>query len=772
MNHEVETKNYKVKNEEGIEVMKRLLQFIFMLLLINSVVRSQDMLQYAITTCGTSGKGFTYPGAAAPFGMIQWSPDTGPGIRKGGYAYEDSIVYGFSVDHMSGAGCTYAGNFLMTPMLNTSDIKPPISRTDFPSTFSHVDEVAKPGYYAMTLNKNIRVELTARTRSGFGRFTFPSGSNASILINAGSNVRGTTQSSVKIDTTERSISGSSTGGHFCGGPDVTTTYFYALFSSRFSSYGTWNNDSLMKSNTDGSGMTSGAFVTFDKSGGSTILVRVAISYIGVANAKLNLETEFPDSSFTTRGFDNAADADMNTWNTWLNKIQVSGGTTDEMKTFYSMMYHTLLAPTVCSDVDGRYMGYDGIVHTTTNGRVHYANFSGWDIYRSECQLLGMIAPDEASDMAQSLLIDYQQGGAFPRWGVPNQDSGIMVGDPASPIIADFYAFGARNFDTTAALTGLIRAASNATVKSIRTNLYERDDLTDYLNLGYIPEGAKGGCVSITLEYASADFALSRFAFALGDSIDGNNLVKQAQSWQNLFNPETGYIQMRRRDGSWSPGFMDKSNKHYSKQAYVEGTAGQYVWMVPFDLRNLADKMGGDEQASKRLNKFFTEINGGFGSEYAYMGNEPSIGTPWIYDFLGKPYKTQEIVRTIVNELFSSAPGGCPGNDDLGTMGAWYIFSALGMYPELPGSDVLVLGSPLFNKSVLHLKNGDVIIIGNGAAENSPYIKSFLLNKQRWIKPWIRFSDISKGGELLFELSSTPDMSWGNKPEDAPPSYTN
>jgi predicted alpha-1,2-mannosidase len=230
--------------------------------------------------------------------------------------------------------------------------------------------------------------------------------------------------------------------------------------------------------------------------------------------------------------------------------------------------------------------------------------------------------------------------------------------------------------------------------------------------------------------------------------------------------------MRRRDGSWSPGFMDTSNKHYSKQAYVEGTAGQYVWMVPFDLRNLADKMGGDEQASKRLNKFFTEINGGFGSEYAYMGNEPSIGTPWIYDFLGKPYKTQEIVRTIVNELFSSAPGGCPGNDDLGTMGAWYIFSALGMYPELPGSDVLVLGSPLFNKSVLHLKNGDVIIIGNGAAENSPYIKSFLLNKQRWIKPWIRFSDISKGGELLFELSSTPDMSWGNKPEDAPPSYTN
>jgi predicted alpha-1,2-mannosidase len=750
-------------------IKKLLLKLIVLLVSLNSFVFCQNLTQYVFTTCGTSGKGFTFPGASAPFGMIQWSPDTGPGVRKGGYSYNDTIIYGFSLDHLSGAGCTYAGNFMFTPLLSTSEINSPVNRTAFPTSFSHVNEVAKPGYYAVTLGDSIRVELTAKTRSGFGRFTYPSMGTPTMVINAGSNVRGTTQSNIEIDTLNYSISGSSTGGHFCSGPDITTTYFYAVFNHPFSRYGTWSNDVPLKNGTMGQGVTSGAYVSFNGANSKTILVKAAISYVSTANAKANLDSENPDSSFTSNGFDNVKTSNMNNWNSWLSKIQITGGTTGELQTFYSMMYHTLLAPTVCSDVDGQYMGYDGKIHRTSNGRVQYANFSGWDIYRSESQLLAMIAPKEASDMAQSLLMDYRQSGAFPRWGVPNEDSGIMVGDPAAAIIANFYAFGARNFDAKGALKGLEKAATDPSVKSSRTNIYERPDLTDYLKLGYIPEGGKGGCVSLTLEYASEDFALSQFARALDDKTNSNMFSKRAQNWQNLFNKETGYIQMRRSDGTWAPGFVINSDKYDNYKAYVEGTASQYVWMVPFNLKTLAERMEGVNIAAKRLDAFFTQLNGGFSSEYAYMGNEPSIETPWIYCFLGKPYKTQEVVHQIISELFSSTPDGLPGNDDLGTLSAWYVFASLGIYPEIPGTNLLVLGSPLFPKAVLHLESGELKIIGNGVRKNSFYVHSLTLNGKKWNKPWIKFSDVSSGGRMVYNLRQEPNINWGSNLADIPPS---
>ena len=284
------------------------------------------------------------------------------------------------------------------------------------------------------------------------------------------------------------------------------------------------------------------------------------------------------------------------------------------------------------------MGYDGQVHTTANHRVQYGVFSGWDIYRSECQLLAMVAPKEASDMAQSLLVDYQQGGAFPRWGVMTEDSGVMMGDPAAAMIADFYAFGATNFEAQAALRGLVRAATDPSVFSPRTKTHERDALNDYLKLGYVPNHQEGGYgnVSMTLEYCSADFALAQFAKVLGDESDATMLLQHAQNWTNLFNSKTGYIQMRRRDGSWALGFADNVWRYDGDQAYVEGTAAQYVWMVPFNYTGLAAMMGGRQAAIKRLDVFFTKLNGGFRSRYAFLGNEPCLETPWIFDFLGQP----------------------------------------------------------------------------------------------------------------------------------------
>lgn len=735
-------------------------------------VRGQDVVRYANPICGTGDYNNTFPGPDMPFGMIQWSPETG--LHKGGYSYSDVQIWDFSLDHVSGAGCQYGENFAFMPLPGQAPATPPSSRSAFATSFSHTNESARPGYYRVTLDNGIEVQLTATTRCGFGCFTYPVGSDETMMINAASAVNGASASSIQIDSAAGSVSGSVKCKLFCGktAGGGTTIYFYSLFDKPFTAHSTWSGTTVTNGGTSGQGTASGAYVSFDTTNGRSVLVRVSISYVSVANAKANLEAELPDSIASAAGFDGVVSADSTTWNSWLSRIEVSGGTTQELQTFYSMMYHALLFPSTCSDVNGEYMGYDGNVHTTANGRVQYANFSGWDIYRSECQFLAMIAPKHASDMAQSLLRDYQQGGTFPRWGVPNYDTGIMMGDPAAPIIADFYAFGARGFDTTAALAGLVKAATDPSVYAAGSNTYERDALADYLRLGYVPENQNGGYgnVSMTLEYNTDDFALSRLAAALGDSTDSALLMKHAQYWRNLYNPATDYVQMRRSDGSWAPGFANNTLSYDGDQAYVEGDAAQYSWMVPFNYKVLTEMMGGRALVAHRLAGFFSLLNAGQNSTSAWMGNEPCLETPYIYDFIGQPFSTQRIVRVIMEVLFSSSPDAYPGNDDLGEMSSWYIWGALGMYPELPGSGVLVLSSPVFPKAVLHLKGGDVTITGNSAGTDYPYVTGLSVNGRASKKPWITFSDISSGGTLDYNLSSTPDSSWGSAPADAPPSY--
>lgn len=360
------------------------------------------------------------------------------------------------------------------------------------------------------------------------------------------------------------------------------------------------------------------------------------------------------------------------------------------------------------------------------------------------------------------------------------DSGVMLGDPGAAMIADFYAFGARNFGAKAALAGLVRAATDTTVYAPRSGTYERNGLSGYLKYGYVPEYEGGSkrylyyaiytSVSVTLEYATDDFCVAELAKALGDDGDYKVLIRQSGNWKNLYNPETGYIQMKRRDGSWAPGFSNDVLRYDDSQAYDEGTASQYVWMVPFDLKGLSEGMGGRKEAVARLDTFFTKLNAGMTSRYAYLGNEPCLETPWIYDFLGEPYKTEEVVRRAITELYSDKPGGYPGNDDLGELSSWYIWSALGMYPEIPGNDCLVLGSPLFTRIILHLRNGDVAIVGRGAKDNAPYVHSVEVNGRRWYKPWITFTEIAHGGTMIYDLGNTPDKAWGSAENDAPPSY--
>jgi predicted alpha-1,2-mannosidase len=751
----------------------------------------QDLVQYAKPICGTgtfpkvpAGDNNLFPGAVAPFGMIQWSPDTGAGTTPGGYKYFNTEISGFSLDHISGAGCPDGGNFSFMPLMGAYE-PPKGRRTAFATAFSHTNEVAKPGYYGGTLDNGVKVELTATTRTGYGRFTWPAGKTATLAINAASDVNHSDASDININPETHEITGWSIGGYFCQSKsrerDKRTIYFCAIFDKPFSGYGTWSGSTYAPNATNGNDTASGAFLTFDTSKCPTVLAKVAISYVSINNARANIEAENP-GKISSKAFDCTAQCASDIWNRWLNKIQVTGGTTTDREIFYSMLYHAFIGPTTCSDANGDYTGYDGQVHNT-GGRVQYANFSGWDIYRSEAQLLGLLAPKEASDMAQSLLNDYQQGGAFPRWGVTTEDSGVMMGDPAAPIIADYYAFGATNFDTQGALAGLVNAATNPAVYAPLTKTHERDGLGSYLSLGYIPDnGQEGGYgpVSMTQEYNSADFALSQFAAALGDDSDSALLLQHAQNWRNLYNPATGYLQLRETNGDWTPGFTNNvgtygapAQEKPKETIYVEGTAGQYLWMEPFNYKGLADLMGGRDVAMKRLDEFFTQLDAGDRGPDAWMawlGNEPCLETPWIYDFWGAPYKTQEIVRRAMMELYSNKPTAYPGNDDLGEMSSWYIFSALGMYPELPGSDILVIGSPLFPKAVVHLQSGDITITANGAADDAPYLQSLTVNGQPWEKTWLRLSDIRNGGTLVYSLSSTPNTTWGSDPSDAPPSF--
>lgn len=733
----------------------------------------QNLLIYANPFCGATHDGGLYPGATAPFGMIQWSPDSGKRPTLAGYNYRDTSINGFSLDHLSGGGSWYGGNFAFMPVLTDGLSEAPANRYVFDAPFSHDHERARPGYYSVTLDNGVRVELTTTVRSGFGRFAYPSNAPATLVINAGSNINGTSGSMVEIDPRSHAVSGSATGGRFLGHPNSCTLYFYAVFDRPFIKYGTWTGNKLFNEKASARGKATGAYVVFDTSKCGTILAKVGVSYVSIANARANLESENPITAFSSNDFDRAVAAAGAVWNSWLNRIQITGGSLADLKTFYSVFYHLFLAPTICSDANGEYRGYDGQVHRLPPGRAQYGYFSGWDIYRGDCQFLAMIAPDEASDMAQSLLRDYEEGGAFPRWGLVVQDSGVMDGDPAAPIIAGFHAFGATNFNARAALDGLVNAATNPAVVAPRTHIFERDGLADYLKLGYVPEDQHGiwhgyGNVSMTLEYDAADFAVSQLAHSLGDDADSALLMEQAQNWRRLFNPRTGYFQMRRRDGSWAPGFTNNVLEYDGNRAYQEGTAAQYIWMVPFNLRGLVYVLGGPDAASARLDDFFTEINAGDNSIHAYLGNEPCLETPWIYCYLGRPYKTQEIVRRALMELYSSKPDGYPGNDDLGEMSSWYLWGALGMYPEIPGSDVLVLASPLFPKAVLHLKTGDVTVEGTGAADKAPYVESMTVNGQSWDKPWIHFSDISRGGILQYKLWDTPNKNWGSALANRPP----
>ena len=752
---------------------------------------------------GTTNGGNTYPGATLPFGMVAFSPEetplpgrSYPIAAPGGYEWRVNGIKGFSLTHLSGTGCTGAsGDIPIMPVTRPVDVSPSAydSFSMYSSWFSHDKEQVSPGYYKVALDNGVTAELSATLRTGIARVTWPKDKEANLLFRTSDSEVGSSDASVRVDPAKREVTGSVTSGNFCGylSPDrresYYTLYFVAEFDQPFTAGGAWQDTTVTKGSRTAHGGTtygdrghppgrkgSGAWISFDPAKAPVVNMRVGISYVSLANARANLAAESPEG--TT--LESVRDAARKIWNARLGQIAVKGGTKDERTVFYTALYHVLLGENTYSDADGSYVGFDKKVHKAAPGHIQYANFSGWDVYRSQLQLVTWLDPKIGSDIAQSLFNQASQNnGVWDRWTHLTGATSVMNGDPSPPAIAAIYNFGGHDFDVKGAYASLLKAATVPTGLDLSSRgcpvqcVGERSGLDQWLKLHYMPAGTGWGSAADTLELAAADFGVSQLAAINGDEANAKLFQNRAGWWRNLFNPKTGYIQPRSADGSWKSLDFNVEND----DDYVEGSGAQYLWMVPFDPAGLFEQMGGKDKAVARMDRFFYDANGKLavtksGGAHTELDNEPSIASPWLYDFVGQPWKTQEVVRAAMKQIWTNAPNGISGNDDLGEMSSWYVWAALGMYPLYPGRAELVLGSPLFEEATISRAGVRTTIYAKGAGMDSPYIASLSVNGAPSGRAWLPASFAATGGTLDYVLSKTAQKAWGAKPEDAPPSF--
>ncbi len=713
----------------------------------------------------TVGEINDFPGASVPFGMVQYSPDTVGNYA--GYNYHNSRSTGFSMTHAS-VGCAAFGDISMLPTTTPTYAQP----WNAWERIAHDDtEQGDPGYYTVRFpDTEVTAELTATTRTGVGRFSYPhNGRPALFHVRSGASLAGNSRAAIQIGEGNTTITGWATSGGFCGKNNTYTVYFAMKFSQPFTSYGTWDGYSVYAGARNAASSFSGGYVGFPA--GSVVEVHTAISYVGIEGARANLASEGAAS------FDEARAAALSEWNTTLSCIAVAGRNPANLDTFYSSLYRSLLHPNTFNDVDGRYIGFDGFIHEVAKGHTQYANFSDWDTYRSLAPLQGLLFPKQASDMAQSLVNDAEQSGSFPRWSFANSATGEMSGDNVVPLIVNLYAYGATDFDIRMALRYMV---NTATYGGVGLNGYvERPGIKKYLQFGYAPftyEFGSGGWItdaSLTLEWSVDDFAISRFADSLGDAATAAHFQNRSQYWQNLFNPTTRYVSPRSLMGFFraGPGFVDSPGT-FGQIGYDEGNAEQYVWWVPHNVAGLVTALGGRQAVADRLDRFTRKLNVGPNEPYLWAGNEPGFGVPWLYNYIGQPWKTQLTVDR-VRGLFGPTPDGAPGNDDLGALSSWYVWAALGLYPVTPGTPILTLNTPLFDRAVIKLPAGNSIRIsapGASGPNHLKYISGLSVDRKPTDQTFLPESIIKTGGELAFSLAAYPDMGWGAGESSAPPSF--
>ena len=718
--------------------------------------------------------GNVFPGADTPQGMVQFSPDT-PSNQAGGYWYPDSSIKAFSLTHFSGRGIPYECDFGFMPVAGAIGPSSSFNFGAYTSAFSHANESASPGYYQVVLNtgggnaNGPKVELTGTTRTGMMQATFPPGTaTGSLLINFANNVRGVSNAQVNlVNGTELTGFATST----TSGGQSYKVYVSMVFDQPIASAGLWNGADLTSAALTGtatvSGANAGAVVSFNTAANTVIHATAGVSYVSIANAQLNRTTENPAGT----SFAAVQQAAGTAWNNRLGVIKIDdpAASADNLTVFYTELYRTMLQPNIFEDVNGQYIGFDNAVHTVASGHHFYTHIEGWGGYRSAAPFGAFFMSNEYSDIAQSLVLDSATLGAVPRWVQMNSDSHGNVGDGGSIILAQAYAFGATNFDTGTALTYMRANAAGS-------NGY-REYGSNFVSPGWVPND-----FGMSLEYCAADLALAEFANSLGQANVYNQYLAAAQSWRNLFNSQALALQARDTAGNWNP----------PGAASYEGSPTQLTWMLPFNLRGLFDDMGGNAGVVARLDTYFgwnaaqnmyTALNTGYGgtagsgfggdSPHNYAGDQTCEMHPWMYLYAGAPWKTQKVVRDIETTLYLNTPGGMPGNDDGGELASWYVFAALGLYPEAPGVGGFVLGSPLFASATVTLENGSILQLnGANAAPANPYVQSLTVNGAPSSSLWLPVSTVLSNPTttLAFTLGATPNTSWGSAAGDAPPSF--
>ncbi|MGI6242245.1 MAG: GH92 family glycosyl hydrolase [Prevotella sp.] len=683
------------------------------------------------TLIGTKGaglrSGYLYPGATYPHGMVQFTPTY---FCKNG---------GFVINQNSGGGCDHMGNFPTFPLPGRLTSSPSYIRD---ARISVTDEQGHAGYYSAMVQKNVKAELTVTPRTGMAQYTFPQNEQyGTVIIGAGIAASNISEGAAVI-TGKNSCEGYADGGYFCGIRTPYKIYFAAEFDTPCEISGTWKYHQLHPGATFAEGQGSGIYFTFNTTKNKTVHYKIGISYVSVENAKENLKAENPNWNFCS-----IVGKAEKKWNDFLGKIEVKGGTDDRTTQFYTHLYRTFIHPSLSSDINGEYMGADYRVHKSPFP--HYSQFSNWDTYRTQIQLLAIIEPEVTSDMVVSLQDFAQQsGGSFPRWVLANIETGIMQGDPTAILVSNAWAFGARNYDPKPLFQIMRKGAEQPGAKS--QEIETRPGLKQYLEKGYYN-------ASIQLEYTSADFAIAQFALhAAGDEFASWRYFATARSWKNLYNPKTKWLQSRNEDGTWKSLGED----------WREATYANYFWMVPYNIGGLIKIIGGKKVAQERLDKYFRRLDAGYGDAWHASGNEPSFGVPWVYNWAGTPWKTQQVINRILNTQFSSRINGLPGNDDLGSMGAWYVWACLGLYPEIPGVAGFSLNTPIFPYAVIHLPNNDITI--KGGSEKNIYTTGLKVNGHKVGGTWLSWDELKDGANIEFSTSSKPNKVWGTAVE--PPSY--
>ncbi|GAA2604639.1 GH92 family glycosyl hydrolase [Paractinoplanes durhamensis] len=732
---------------------------------------------------GTENFGNTFPGAGAPFGMVQVSPDTG---GQGGYDYRQDTIYGFSQTHLSGVGCGVAGEL---PIMPTTGAITSVDPAAYRSAYAHADEEAAPGYYRVGLSRyGVGAELTATARTGWQRYTFPATGAANVLFNTGRANQSVFDSEIHV-VGDRTIEGRVHAGNFCAGKDDHTVFFTASFDRPFAAFGTWRGSSATANSRDAAGSGgNGAYVTFDATAAADVVVKVGLSYTGLPGARANLAAETGDGY----DFDQVRASLQASWVAALAKIKIGGGTADRRVAFYTALYHSLLHPNLAGDVDGSYVGFDRAVHRAV-GYTPYQNFSLWDTYRPQNQLLELLAPEVARDVALSVLAIGRDGGWLPRWALANSETNIMTGDPVTPFLVEAWSKGLLSGHEEEAYA-LLRA--NALSQPPAASPYNgRTGIAYYSDRGYIPSGLKLGtdCVakggdndcqhpaSATLEYAAADASLALMASGLGKTADARLFAGRGQWYRNLWDSSIGQFRPRTVDGTWLTPYDPVA----AGEQFHEGGAYQYQWLVPQDPAGLVSLMGGRQATEQRLDDFFayphlltdpagTARTDWIAHPYEYYSkatynpnNEPDLLAPYLYHWAGDPAKTATVVRAAMT-LFTTGPDGMTGNDDLGTMSAWYVFSSLGLYPTMSGANFLAVSSPQFPSAVVDVAGHPLTITAPGASDTRRYIQRVSVGGRSLSRNWIPWSAIGSGGTIAHTLGDTPSK-WGTAVADQPPS---